>query len=61
MKNEYHDRFSDATKEISEHSGFICDACKKKYHKDEAEKKDMVCCDKPLVEVFKEAKVQEHP
>jgi len=55
MTSEYHDRFSDATKELSERSGFICVSCNKKFHKDEAEKKNMVCCDKPLVEIFKEA------
>lgn len=27
MGSKYHDRFSDASEELKEHSGFVCETC----------------------------------
>jgi predicted metal-binding protein len=55
MSDQYHDRFSKASKELSEKSAFICESCNKKYQKKEAEKKDMACCGRSLKELHQEA------
>lgn len=36
MFKKYTDRFSEAEKELSDKSAFICDSCNKKYDKEEA-------------------------
>jgi transcription initiation factor IIE alpha subunit len=51
MTTQYKDRFSEAEKELSEKSAFICESCKTKYGKDEARKRNMNCCGKTLSEV----------
>lgn len=48
---QYHDRFTEAEKELPEKSAFICESCNKKFAKKEAEKKDMSCCGQPLKEM----------
>jgi len=54
MAAKYSDRFSDATKELQEKSGFVCETCDKTYSKDEAVKKDMACCNRTLKELLQE-------
>ncbi len=36
MSKQYTDRFSEAEKELSEKSAFICESCNTKYDKEEA-------------------------
>jgi len=36
MSKKYTDRFSEAEKELSDKSAFICESCNKKYDKEEA-------------------------
>lgn len=36
MSKQYTDRFSEAEKELSDKSAFICESCNKKYDKEEA-------------------------
>ena len=55
MMTKYSDRFSEATKELQEKSGFVCEACNKTYTKDDAVKKDMACCNRTLKELVQES------
>ena len=55
MSTKYSDRFSDATKELREKSGFVCETCNKTYSKDEAVKKEMACCNRTLKEFVQES------
>jgi PHP family Zn ribbon phosphoesterase len=55
MAEKYHDRFSEAEEELSEKSAFTCTSCNKKYHKKDAEKKDMQCCGKTMKELIEES------
>ncbi len=48
MSTQYHDRFSEAEKELQEKSAFVCLSCQKTYKKHEAEKQDKTCCGKTL-------------
>jgi len=55
MTGQYTDRFSDAEKELTEKSAFICEGCNTKYQRKEAEKRDMACCGRTLSELVKES------
>ncbi|SEA27383.1 hypothetical protein SAMN05660420_01682 [Desulfuromusa kysingii] len=55
MSKEYRDRFSQAEQELEDKNAFICVSCNKKYHKDEAQRRQMTCCDRPLKELAKES------
>ena len=55
MAKKYSDRFSEATKELQEKSGFVCETCNKTYNKDDAVKKDMACCNRTLKELVQES------
>lgn len=52
---EYTDRFSEATENLEEQSGFICETCKETYIRSEAIKKDMTCCNRTLKELVQES------
>ncbi|MDT8443434.1 MAG: hypothetical protein RQ722_04020 [Desulfuromonadales bacterium] len=54
MSKEYTDRFTEAEKELQEKSGFICESCNKKYHKDEAKKQGNTCCGRTMKELVQE-------
>lgn len=54
MSEEYKDRFSEAEKELSEKSAFVCVSCKTKYSKTEADKQDNSCCGRTLTELLQE-------
>ena len=51
----YTDRFSEATEELQEKSGFVCETCKKTYTRDKAVEKDMSCCNRTLKELAQES------
>ena len=55
MTTKYSDKFSQATEELREKSGFACETCNKTYSKDEAVKKDMACCNRTLKELVQES------
>ncbi|MGK2907214.1 MAG: hypothetical protein ACSLFH_12855 [Desulfuromonadales bacterium] len=55
MATKYSDRFSEATKELQQKSGFVCETCNKAYSRDEAVKKDMACCNRTLKESLQES------
>ena len=55
MTKKYTDKFSEAEKEQQDKSAFICESCNKKYPKNEAEKREMNCCGKPLTHPSKES------
>ena len=55
MTTEYSDKFSEATKELPEKSGFVCETCNKAYSKNEAVKQDMSCCNRTLKELVQES------
>jgi hypothetical protein len=54
MSDKYKDRFSEAEKELSEKSAFVCESCKTKFTKSDAQKQKMVCCDRTLTELLQE-------
>lgn len=54
MSEEYKDRFTEAEKEQQDKSAFVCESCKTKYSKKEAEDKGEACCDQPLKEIKKQ-------
>lgn len=55
MSTQYHDRFSEAEKELQDKSAFVCVSCEKTYKKHEAEKQDKTCCGKTLKEITKQS------
>lgn len=55
MTKQYSDKFSEATEELQEKSGFFCESCKKSYSRDEAVKQDMACCNRTLKELVQES------
>ena len=54
MSDQYKDRFSEASKEAQDKSGYVCVSCKTKYNKDEAKKKDLSCCGRSMKELVEE-------
>ena len=54
MSDEYKDRFSEASKELPEKSGYVCESCKTKYNKDEAKEKEHSCCGRSMKELVEE-------
>lgn len=55
MSEQYHDKFSDASKELPEKSGFVCLSCKKRYSKEEAEEHEHECCGRTMKELVQES------
>ena len=55
MSEKYHDKFSDASKELEEKSAYVCENCKKKYTKKEAEKHNRECCGRTMKELLQES------
>lgn len=55
MTTEYTDKFSEATKDLQEKSGFVCETCNKTYSRDKAVKQDMSCCNRTLKELAQES------
>lgn len=55
MSKEYTDRFTEASKELPEKSGYVCVSCNKKYEKKDAEKKEMTCCGRTMKELTEES------
>lgn len=55
MTDQYHDKFTESSKELQEKSGFVCETCKTKYHKEEAVKRDMTCCNRTMKELVQES------
>lgn len=55
MSTQYTDRFSEATEELEDKSGFVCETCNKTYDKEQAVKRDMTCCNRTMKELVKES------
>lgn len=55
MSTDYKDKFSEASSELQEKSGFVCETCKTPYRKKDAVKKDMSCCGRTLKELAQES------
>ena len=55
MSTKYSDRFTEASKELQEKSGFVCEICNKIYVKDEAVKQDLTCCNRTMKELAQES------
>ena len=55
MTKKYSDRFSEATEELEEKSGFVCETCNKTYSRDKAVKNKMACCNRTLKELVQES------
>lgn len=55
MSTNYKDKFSEASEELQDKSGFVCETCKTTYHKKDAVKKDMSCCGRTLKELVQES------
>jgi transcription initiation factor IIE alpha subunit len=55
MPDNYTDKFSEATNELQEKSGFICESCKKTYSRDNAVKQDMTCCNRTMKELVQQS------
>ena len=55
MSDQYKDRFSDATDELTEQSAYVCKSCNKKYKREDAAKQDMSCCGRTLTELVQES------
>ena len=55
MSKQYTDRFTEASTNLQDKSGFICESCNKTYVKSEAVKKDMTCCNRTLKELAAES------
>lgn len=51
MSTAYKDRYSDASKQLQDTSVFVCETCKQTYHKEEAVKQDMTCCNRTMKEL----------
>ena len=54
MTKEYHDKFSQASKELQEKSGFVCENCKTKYSREGAKKQGNTCCGRTMKELIEE-------
>ena len=54
MANKYHDKFTEAEKELSEKSAYVCESCKKTYRKEDAEKHGKTCCGRTMKELLEE-------
>lgn len=54
MSDQYKDKFSDASKELKDKSGFVCESCKKTYSKEDAEKQGNSCCGRTMKELEQE-------
>jgi transcription initiation factor IIE alpha subunit len=54
MSEQYKDKFSKASAELSEKSAFICKSCDTKYSKKEAHEKANTCCGRTLTELQQE-------
>lgn len=52
---EYKDKFTEAEKELSEKSAYVCESCNKTYKQKEANEADMACCGRTLKELHEEA------
>ncbi len=55
MSEKYSDKFTEATEELQQKSGFICESCKTTYSKDKAVKQDMTCCNRTMKELMQES------
>jgi len=55
VSEKYKDRFSEAEKELTKKSAFVCEVCDTKYRKKEAAKKDNTCCGRTMKEVIQES------
>ena len=55
MTKQYHDRFSNAEKELSDRSAFICESCDRTYDREEVEQAEMSCCGRTLKELLQES------
>jgi hypothetical protein len=55
MSEEYKDRFSEAEKEQQSKSAFVCESCKTRYGKKQAEEKDYACCGRSMKELLQES------
>jgi transcription initiation factor IIE alpha subunit len=54
MSDKYKDRFSNAERELSEKSAFVCESCNTKYSKSDAEKKGTTCCGRTMTELLQQ-------
>ena len=54
MSKQYKDEFTQAEKELSEKSAYVCKNCNKTYKKEDAVKKDLTCCGRTLTELLQE-------
>lgn len=55
MADKYSDKFTEATEELQEKSGFVCESCKKTYSRDKAVKQEMTCCNRTMKELAQES------
>ena len=55
MSTKYSDRFTEASRELQDKSGFVCETCNKIYVKDEAVKREMTCCNRTMKELVQES------
>ncbi len=55
MADKYSDKFTEASKELQEKSGFVCETCKKTYSRGGAVKKDLTCCNRTMKELVQES------
>lgn len=55
MSNKYSDRFTEASKELQDKSGFVCETCNTTYPKKKAVKRDMTCCNRTMKELVQES------
>jgi hypothetical protein len=54
MSEQYKDRFSKATEEITKKSVYLCKSCNKNYSCAEAEEKKHSCCGRAMTELIQE-------
>ena len=55
MTTKYSDRFTEASEELQDKSGFVCETCKKTYLRDEAVRRDLTCCNRTMKELVQES------
>lgn len=54
MSQKYHDEFSEAEKNLTEKSAYVCKSCNTKYGKEEAAQKGKTCCGRTMTELLQE-------
>ena len=54
MSEEYKDKFTEASKDLQDKSGYVCKTCDTKYSKKEAQEKANTCCGRSLTELLQE-------